>query len=61
VDHIFITAGEREVMRASVAGRLEKHHTNVELVVQGGVRDDMFIDFFTQEKKLGTKPDSEGE
>jgi acetyl esterase/lipase len=58
VDHIFITAGEREVMHddiVSVAERLKKHHTKVELVVQeGGVHDDMFIDFFTREKKLGS-------
>ncbi|KAJ7919906.1 hypothetical protein B0H13DRAFT_2427578 [Mycena leptocephala] len=58
VDHIFVTAGEREVMRddvISVAERLEKHRTNIELVVQeGGVYDDMFIDFFTREKKLGS-------
>ncbi|KAJ7919913.1 hypothetical protein B0H13DRAFT_2656570 [Mycena leptocephala] len=50
--------GLREVKRddvISVAERLEKHHTNVELVVQeGGVHDDMFIDFFTREKKLGS-------
>ncbi|KAJ7156532.1 Alpha/Beta hydrolase protein [Mycena crocata] len=56
VDHIFITAGEREVMRddiLSVAERLKKHHTNVEVVAQeGGVHDDMFIGFFTGEKKL---------
>ncbi|KAJ7041879.1 Alpha/Beta hydrolase protein [Mycena alexandri] len=58
VDHIFITAGEREVMHddiISVAERLKEHHTNVELVVQeGGVHDDMFIDFFTREKKLSS-------
>ncbi|KAJ7765648.1 Alpha/Beta hydrolase protein [Mycena metata] len=58
VDHIFITAGEREVMHddiVNVAQGLKKHHTNVELVVQeGGVHDDMFIDFFTREKKLSS-------
>ncbi|KAJ7187137.1 Alpha/Beta hydrolase protein [Mycena filopes] len=58
VDHIFITAGEREVMHddiISVTERLKKYHANVELVVQeGGVHDDMFMDFFTGEKKLSS-------
>ncbi|KAJ7883734.1 hypothetical protein B0H13DRAFT_2667108 [Mycena leptocephala] len=58
VDYIFVTAGEREVIRDDsicLAERLKMHHTNVELVVQeGGVHDNMFIDFFTWEKKLSS-------
>ncbi|KAJ7359353.1 hypothetical protein DFH08DRAFT_1037922 [Mycena albidolilacea] len=59
VDHIFITTGGREVMHDDIISvaerRQKKHHMNVELVVQeGGVHDDMFIDFFAREKKLGS-------
>jgi hypothetical protein len=62
MEHIFITAGDIRDDAVSVAERLEKHRMNVELVVQEGcVHDDMFIDVFTREKKLGTKPDSGGD
>ncbi|KAK7042714.1 Abhydrolase-3 domain-containing protein [Favolaschia claudopus] len=58
VDHFFVTAGEKEVMRddiVRVAELLKECHGNVELVVQErGVHDDMFIDFFTGEKNLGS-------
>jgi acetyl esterase/lipase len=50
---IFITAGEREVMRDSIAERLEKHHTKVELIVQEGGLHDMFIDFFHAGEEAG--------
>jgi len=57
VQRVFVTVGESEVMRddiIEVGNRLKKHHQNVEVVVQdGGVHDDMLLDFMTKEKKLG--------
>ncbi|KAJ6602123.1 Alpha/Beta hydrolase protein [Mycena sp. CBHHK59/15] len=58
VERVLITAGAIECMRddiVQVSEQLKRHHQNVELVVQnGGLHDDMFLDFMVKEKKLGT-------
>ncbi|KAJ7852125.1 Alpha/Beta hydrolase protein [Mycena leptocephala] len=58
VERVLITAGATECMRddiVQVSNQLKGHHQNVQLVVQnGGLHDDMFLDFMVKEKKLGT-------
>ncbi|KAJ7257170.1 Alpha/Beta hydrolase protein [Mycena haematopus] len=58
VERVLVTAGAAECMHddiVQVGERLKRHHPNVELVIQeGGLHDDMFLDFIVKEKKLGT-------
>ncbi|KAJ7281837.1 Alpha/Beta hydrolase protein [Mycena rebaudengoi] len=57
-NRVLITAGSVECLRDDIVifgEGLKKHHPKVELVVQkGGLHDDMFLDFFVKEKKLGS-------
>lgn len=58
VDRVLITAGGAELMRDDIVAfgeTLKKHHADTQVVVQqGGVHDDMFLDFMVNEKKLGS-------
>ncbi|KAJ6473086.1 Alpha/Beta hydrolase protein [Mycena sanguinolenta] len=55
---ILITAGAAECMRDDIiqlSDKLKSQHPVAELVIQdGGLHDDMFLDFLVKEKKLGT-------
>ncbi|KAF8166296.1 Alpha/Beta hydrolase protein [Mycena galopus ATCC 62051] len=57
VERVFITAGSAEIMRDDIlqlGDRLKRHHRNVQIGMQdGGVHDDMILDFMTKETKLG--------
>ncbi|KAJ8514914.1 hypothetical protein ONZ45_g7599 [Pleurotus djamor] len=57
VDRILITAGGQECLRDDIVefeGKLKKHHSDLCLVVQkGGVHNEVFMDFFAKEPKLG--------
>ncbi|KAF7354573.1 Abhydrolase-3 domain-containing protein [Mycena sanguinolenta] len=57
-ERVLVTAGEFECMRDDIvqlSDKLKKgRHPDVELVIQdGGLHDDMFLDFMVKEKKLG--------
>ncbi|KAJ7644532.1 Alpha/Beta hydrolase protein [Roridomyces roridus] len=58
VQRVLVTAGSFECMRDDITRLgegLKTHHPNVELVVQeGGLHDDMLLDFMMKESKLGS-------
>ncbi|KAJ7270930.1 Alpha/Beta hydrolase protein [Mycena rebaudengoi] len=56
VDRVLITAGGAECLRDDIvvfAEAFKKHHPTVEFIVQkDGLHEDLFLDFFANEKKL---------
>ncbi|KAF8205832.1 Alpha/Beta hydrolase protein [Mycena galopus ATCC 62051] len=58
VGRVLIAVGGSEIMRddiLQVGERLKQHHRDVQVGIQdGGVHDDMLLDFMTKETKLGS-------
>ncbi|KAJ7777340.1 Alpha/Beta hydrolase protein [Mycena metata] len=58
VERVLITAGDAECMRDDIvefSATFKKHHSDTEFVVQkGGLHEDMYLDFFVKERKLGS-------
>lgn len=58
VDRVLVTAGGAECLRDDIVvfgEAFKKHHAKTELVVQnGGLHEDMFLDFLVNETKVGS-------